>query len=238
MELADGNRVVFDKEYLNKIDGYDAVKKMNEGENFGLARHGATLAVEARKKLKVSDTIFYKITGLRVGSYKLMFIPQQLAGTGLQAELIDKYLHSRTAVSLGDTGYVDISITADVASGKSDRFMLVFKNRNITLPVTGTVPFSKTEKTGIQNAQGDISVFPNPLAGKKIQLQLNNKPAGRYTIQVSDKAGQLVYSGSAEVTGNKFVKTISLNLSISAGVYHLKTTGPDGVINTQQVIVP
>ncbi len=238
MVLVDGNRVVFDKIYQNKIDAFDAVKKMNEGENFGLNRHGATLAVEARKKLKVSDTIFYKMAGLLEGSYKLMFIPQRMAGSDLQAELIDKYLHTRTAVSLNDTGYVDISITTDLASGNPGRFMLVFRHRDLDLPVTGIPPFSKTEKTITPGSQGDISVFPNPLAGKKVQLQFNNKPAGKYTIQVSNKAGQLVYSGSAEVTGIKFVKIISLNPSISAGVYHLKTTGPDGVINTRQVIVP
>ena len=64
-----------------------------------------------------------------------MFIPQHLAATGLTAELVDKYLNSRTPVNLMDTGYLDIEFTANPNSRNPDRFMLVFKAPGGPLPV-------------------------------------------------------------------------------------------------------
>ncbi|RYE17216.1 MAG: hypothetical protein EOP51_24315, partial [Sphingobacteriales bacterium] len=42
--MADGNRCVFDAQYSNAVDRYDAVKMTNPGENFGLFRQGWALA--------------------------------------------------------------------------------------------------------------------------------------------------------------------------------------------------
>ncbi|MEP6750196.1 MAG: hypothetical protein ABJB86_20830, partial [Bacteroidota bacterium] len=54
---ADGNRVVFASQYSNGIDGNDAIKFTNPGENFGLLRNGSLLAVEARQPIANGDTL-------------------------------------------------------------------------------------------------------------------------------------------------------------------------------------
>ena len=135
--LADGNRVVFNDKYSDNVDGNDAIKMKNSGENFGLIRSNRNLAVEARSMLHDGDTVYYDMSGLRQMSYKLMFVPENLPDVSMHAELVDKYLQSRTPISLIDTSYVIFSINADAGSGEADRFMLVFTTKATSpLPVT------------------------------------------------------------------------------------------------------
>jgi hypothetical protein len=133
---ADGNAVVFDAQYSNDVDEYDAVKLMNAGENFGVYRAGYTLAVEARSTLSDFDTVFYRMSGMLTQNYSLKIIPLnfQVYANDYTCELYDKYLNRKTLISLTDTNTIDVKFLLDPASKATDRFMLVFKT-NAVLPV-------------------------------------------------------------------------------------------------------
>ena len=137
MDLADGNRVVFDDKYSNGVDGNDARKSKNSGENFGLRRNGLSLAVEARNKVHTNDTLYYDMSNLKKMNYRLLFIPENMSSAEVSAELIDNYLQTRTPVSMSDTTWMSFSGNDDAASLSSDRFMMVFK-ANAVLPVKFT----------------------------------------------------------------------------------------------------
>ncbi|MEO6670730.1 MAG: T9SS type A sorting domain-containing protein [Ferruginibacter sp.] len=124
--IADGNRVVFDAQYSNAIDGNDAIKLINPGENFGLLRDTRILAVEARQPIANGDTLFYNMTHLVSQQYRLDIVPQNLAGTTVSCELIDRYLNSRKTLSLNDTNHIAVEITSDPASRAVNRLMVVF----------------------------------------------------------------------------------------------------------------
>lgn len=128
MELADGNSAVFDNAYSNVVDEDDAAKSINAGENFGLLRDGSKLAVEARQSIGSEDTLYYDMSNIRQPlTYKLQFVPQNLSTANVSAELIDKFLNTRTPISLADTNYVTFTTSSTVGSTASDRFKLVFK---------------------------------------------------------------------------------------------------------------
>ncbi|RYD54082.1 MAG: T9SS type A sorting domain-containing protein [Sphingobacteriales bacterium] len=133
--LRDGNRVVFDDAYANGVDREDAIKLNNNGINFGLLRAGKQLAVEARPGLKATDTLYYNMAGIPAGDFKLNISAQHLRANGLQGELVDKFNRSRTPVSLTAGASIPFSITADAASKAADRFMLVFRQAAVVLPV-------------------------------------------------------------------------------------------------------
>ncbi len=134
---ADGNAVVFDAQYSNDVDEYDAVKLMNAGENFGVYRAGYTLSVEARSSLSDFDTVFYRMSGMLTQNYTLKIVPLnfQAYAAGYTCELVDNYLNRKTLISLTDTSTIDVKFLADAASKAADRFMLVFKT-NAVLPVS------------------------------------------------------------------------------------------------------
>lgn len=135
--IADGNAVAFDEAFSNNIDADDALKIFNSGENFGILRAGKILAVEAKAPVTAQDTIFYAMSNLRQQTYQLRFVPENLQASDLEAFLIDKFLNTSTPLSLEDTSFVNISITADRASAASDRFEVVFRQM-AALPVTLT----------------------------------------------------------------------------------------------------
>ena len=136
--IADGNRCVFDAQYSNAVDGYDAVKFMNPGENFGLKRDGQTLAVEARQPLTSGDTLYYRMTNLIPQIYKLTIEPQNIDASGVYCELVDTYLNTRRVVNLSALNTFFVEITSNPASNTQNRLMVVFNALGSPLPVKFT----------------------------------------------------------------------------------------------------
>ena len=134
--MYDGNRVVFDDIYSDEVDMNDAEKINNSYVNFGLKRFNKSLIVEARSSLKATDTLYYNMSGLPTGNFKLGVSVQNIHAPHLRAELIDNYLHTRTPVSLTDSSFVNFSTTADAGSKAANRFLMVFQPSQVVLPVT------------------------------------------------------------------------------------------------------
>lgn len=132
--MADGNRVVFGSEYSNAVDGNDALKMVNPGENFGVMRENKYLAIEARQPI-TTDTLYYKITNFTAQVYTLMLVPQNLEASGSIGVLVDAYTNTRTTISLRDTTRLSFVVTADIASKAPDRLKLVFGPEAGPLPV-------------------------------------------------------------------------------------------------------
>ncbi|MBC7536957.1 MAG: hypothetical protein H7258_14805, partial [Ferruginibacter sp.] len=266
-KLADGNRAVFSNNYRNRVDADDAAKITNTSENFGLLRNGTALSVEARSNIQNSDTLFYNMSGVHQGTYKLMFIPKNISAT-VSGVLVDKFLNTKTSVNLTDTALVDMSVTSDAASAAADRFLLIFRFSRETLPISsikisathnssagtkikwqvtngeeiegyiversadgnhfnaisntasnknslfeqndqfplagdnfyrikalnskGHTLFSNIVKTVGASEKAVVSIYPNPIQGRKLQLHFTNKPAGTYLFELIDKAGQVI----------------------------------------------
>ncbi len=153
--MVDGNRVVFDSQYSNNVDGNDAIKLMNPGENFGLVRNGQVLAVEARQPIAAGDTMFYYMTNLLQQVYKLEIDPQFLAITGIQCELVDRYLNTRNNISLTDSNHFNFEITSNPASKANNRLFVVFSS-TVIVPVTPR--FSFTGISAMNNDNKSISI--------------------------------------------------------------------------------
>ena len=144
--IADGNAVAFDEGFSNDIDGDDAFKLLNGGENFGIKRAGKILAVEAKAPLMPNDTIFYYMSNLKRQTYQLRIVPENMENVGEEAVLFDKFLNISIPVSLQDTSIVNFSITSNSASATTDRFEIVFRETSV-LPVT-FISLTGTDKDG------------------------------------------------------------------------------------------
>ncbi len=311
LALIDGTLTDVDPSYSNAIDNMDVRKMANSEENFGILSSGQLLIVERKQPFVITDTIFYKMTGMKQQTYQLQFLPLNL-DEGINAFLEDAYLNTSTPVSLLNPTIVHFTVTSVAASFASNRFRLVFKqlaplpvtivsvaaNRNndrsiaITWKVenelnivkytversadgirfnsiAGVVPSNNNvyTKTDINPLSGDnyyrikaeslggtvqysaivkvaplkqvttTGVYPNPVTGKKVHLQFSNQQGGSYNVTISNKLGQVLYSGTVNVTGAFFIKTIELSNNTPAGVYQLCVSGEEGKITTQQFVV-
>jgi hypothetical protein len=95
----------------------------------------------------------------------------------------------------------------------------------------GTVTYSSIVSVNIKNATTFVSVFPNPVKGKNIGLQINNLEKGLYTIRLYNNLGQGVFVSSIDHKGGSASQTILLNSKLSAGKYNLQLTNKETTIN-------
>ena len=99
----------------------------------------------------------------------------------------------------------------------------------------GKITYSQVMKVTISNGATLITIYPNPLKGKTIVLQMNNLQKGNYTITLSNGLGQQLLHKVIEHPGGSATSTIEPSKVLAAGVYLLRLSG--GEINiTHQVI--
>jgi hypothetical protein len=132
--LADGTLIQYNDTYSNYIDGLDAGKMRNTGENLGIKTTGALLSIERRHTITQRDTIFLNLTGMRVQQYQFQFNADNI-NSGLEGFLEDNYLLTRTPVSLSGSTVVNFNIVNMPGSYAHDRFRIVFAP-SVALPVT------------------------------------------------------------------------------------------------------
>lgn len=124
--LIDGILTTYNPAYNNDADGMDIDKLSNFSENFGLIRQGRVVAIERRKPVTVSDTLFFKMTQMKLKTYQFEFVPDSMVSQNLACYLEDRFLNSRTPVSLVAATKITFDIPG-VDAAAADRFRLVFK---------------------------------------------------------------------------------------------------------------
>jgi hypothetical protein len=302
-ELADGNRIDYELSYSNGADVLDITKSYNFGENFGLFSNNVDLVVERRSLPTETDTIFYSMSGLKRISYRLDFLANDLAATGLSAVLEDTYLNTSMPVSLeGATSYT-FSVDANAGSSAARRFRIVFRPQ-APLPVTvtdirarvennvvavewnasnavnlreyqversadgrsfssigtvaarnagaatqayrfddtralsgwnyyriksvdndGRIRYTSIVKVMLGKAASSITVYPNPVEGERMNLQLLNQPAGRYSLRLLTLDGRSVLTRTIEHAGGNATQQITLPRLMANGQYSLEVLG-------------
>jgi hypothetical protein len=207
--LMDGTLSLYHDDYSNEVDYSDARKMTNPGENFGILRGGKVLIVERRKDLTIADTNFYKIWNTRVITYRLEFLSKDISGDQVTATLYDKYLDTSVSLSFSEKNYYDFSVTKDVASKRSDRFMVVFNPApqidNSTSSIDYLNPDVKSEVSQIQPAwvsdspQGqhaqpetmeEEANSSNPLSGYQTRITLYPNPSQGQNIRMKFEGQQ------------------------------------------------
>ena len=234
---ADGNVVVFDPSFSNDYESSDALKLINTGENFGILSNDKLLAVEARKPLVSTDTIFYNLSNLRHEGYQFRFGPVNMSSVNLEASLVDRFLGTKTPVSLSDSTFINFSVDSNMASAATGRFYLVF-NQVLTIPVTIkyisatrvsdnkiTVDWKVEHESGIQQydieRSGDGRNFnklsnTSPLSNTGISAAYSYPDVSPfeadnyYRIKALSHDGHVIYSDIVKVEAVKKVSVISV----------------------------
>ena len=129
--IVDGVLSLFDDQFSNEVDLEDFRKLNNIAENLGIAKDNNTLLQIERKQLSESDTIFYKMSQLKLRDYQLMIKAKDLK-PGVVAYLEDEYLKTRTMLQLNNSTPYTFKVTNDSGAWNPNRFRIIFK----TIPVT------------------------------------------------------------------------------------------------------
>ena len=85
--------------------------------------------------------------------------------------------------------------------------------------------------TNIANATfgiGDkslVAVYPNPVSGNRCTIELQNKPAGKYALTLTNSGGQTVFTTTLSVMESNSVQPLLLPKNITKGTYQLQVEG-------------
>ncbi|CAN5748338.1 hypothetical protein BH11BAC4_BH11BAC4_01900 [soil metagenome] len=220
--IADGNIVAFEDGLGNEVNESDATKILNNGENFGLARDGKLLAVEARDGIRNSDTIFFQMQNLRRQSYQLRFAPVSIV-PGPTAYLIDRFNNSSTTISLTDSSFIDFTIGAEPASNAADRFILVFRQATV-VPVF-IVRISANRNTDQSNQ-----------VTWKVENETNLQ---EYVVERSENGADFTAIGNLTPSANNggsFLYNYRDGAALSLSFYRIKAVTSSGLVQYSNIV--
>ncbi len=123
--LKDGNMTIYDSPYSNGIDWHDGEKLSNGGENFGIIRYGASLAVERRQLVDGADTAYFNMWGMQIRNYRFELTMENFNPITQSAYVYDNYLNSIQPVDFMGLTTVNFSVT-DTPSMASNRFKVIY----------------------------------------------------------------------------------------------------------------
>ncbi|MEO7483040.1 MAG: hypothetical protein ABIT81_04725 [Ferruginibacter sp.] len=101
----------------------------------------------------------------------------------------------------------------------------------------GQVQFSSIVKVAILKSPASISIYPNLVTDKKMNIQFMQQPVGNYSLQLSNLQGQVIFQSTVLVNATVFAKTIELPASIAAGQYQLLISNISGEKTVQKIII-
>ena len=100
----------------------------------------------------------------------------------------------------------------------------------------GSVQYSSIAKVTIGDRREGISIYPNPIVGKTMNVQLSNIAAGTYAISMTNANGQQVMEQPLQHAGGSVTETVQLPVTLASGIYKLRVAGNSGSY-TETVIV-
>jgi Secretion system C-terminal sorting domain len=107
----------------------------------------------------------------------------------------------------------------DAAASKANNWYRVKATNS-----NGTIKYTAIAMVGAVNeitifADAKISIYPNPVVGGKINLQLTNQAKGNYSVQLTNAMGQVIQIENVPVYNNNVLHTIRMG-NTATGTYH------------------
>ena len=118
----------------------------------------------------------------------------------------------------------------DAAVNKGDNFY-----RIKSIDRDGTTKYSAVVNVKLGNKQDGITVYPNPVKGGRINVQIQGEK-GSYTARLLNTQGQTVWSQTLGHTGGSATQTLQMNKNLTAGNYVLELNNGTKTY-TQKIVI-
>jgi len=120
---------------------------------------------------------------------------------------------SLTATNSGKYNWIDNSPAAGV---NAYRVKAIDKDGSFQYSAVVTININKTLSA--------LSVYPNPVVGGQMNVQVSGFEKGTYTLQLLNMNGQVVTSKSLNLDGSVSSMSVQLPSSVITGIYQLQLT--------------
>ena len=131
------------------------------------------------------------------------------------------------------TGNISYRIKGTLLNGNGEIFSQVV-NLTGTNSNVNDVLVAKGENMHEETVRvASVSVYPNPVVNKQINLLFRDKTPGNYKLQLIGSGGQVLYRGQIKAEAGNQSSQINVGETVPAGSYQLSITGTDG--NTENI---
>jgi len=86
----------------------------------------------------------------------------------------------------------------------------------------GAITYTGIAQVNISNGKTSVSIYPNPVQNRIVNVQFTNLPAGNYNLVLYNTLGQSVLSRKIEHAGGSATQNFMLPVNAVAGAYIVK----------------
>lgn len=108
--------------------------------------------------------------------------------------------------------------------------------RIVTTSADAALKYGSVMKVFTENGLSIMKVFPNPVSGNTIGLQLRNQPAGLYKIRLISSFGQCLLTKEISYAGGTATQNIGIPPGMPHGIYQLEVIKPGSSKNNISII--
>ncbi len=101
----------------------------------------------------------------------------------------------------------------------------------------GVYKFSNTIRLSQNIQKAKILIYPNPVVGSMLSLQLTNIDKGNYDVRIISSDGRNMQSQKLEHTGGNAVYSLPINATVTKGNYRLVLTSGNKALSSQAIII-
>lgn len=152
---------------------------------------------------------------------------------------IIRYELERSAINTGFNRILQTTANGSSQYSKPDTNPLSADNyyRIKATGSNGEQAYSPVVKLEAAELHPLLTVYPNPIRGKQMNLRLTGLKEGSYRLLMHDRLGKLVMEEKISVTGCILSKTISLPQTMAGGNYQLSIFGANGSIVAGKAVI-
>lgn len=110
-------------------------------------------------------------------------------------------------------------------------------NINYVTFVSGGMLTTATTDLTTRRVAGMV-VFPNPVTGQQVNVQVIKQPAGKYHLRLIDQQGRQVYTTLTTISSDLQLITITPGRKLASGNYILELTSLKGKPLTRELVIP
>jgi hypothetical protein len=101
----------------------------------------------------------------------------------------------------------------------------------------GLFKYTGVVKVMMNNMGGGITVSPNPVQGRTVNILFANQQPGKYTVSILNEGGQVVYTTVIKHSNGDTRHTVSLSPGIGRGVFQLLVTSASGFVSPVKLVL-
>ncbi len=122
----------------------------------------------------------------------------------------------------------------DVTPFGGDNYYRVY-----SVDISGAITYSSLVKISLANVSvaSKVSIYPNPIVDRTINIGLNNLPVAAYTLQVIDGFGKTIATKFIQHNGGTGNYTVELPQGLATGNYYITVKDLTRIIVSKSVLV-